>query len=228
MDIVLVGGLWLGPEVWDDVVAELARLGHRAAAVRLPGQGDGAREATLDAQRDAVVAAVDEAAVGGRPVMVVGHSAASTLAWLAADARPDRVAPVVFLGGFPKADGDTYADYFPVEDGVMAFPGWEPFAGADSADLTEEDQRRLAEAAIPVPVGVSRDTVRLGDERRYAVPAVLLCPEYSTDEARAWVTDGEVPELTRAASVDYVDVDSGHWPMVSQPVALARVLADLA
>ena len=127
MDILLIAGLWLDGSVWNDVVPALEELGHRPVALTLPGQGDGSASATLDDQLAAVVAAVDAAA---NAPMVVGHSAASTLAWLAADARPQRVAKVVFIGGFPNADGQSYADFFPVVDGAMPFPGWAPFEGA--------------------------------------------------------------------------------------------------
>ena len=41
MDIVLIAGLWLSSDVWDDVARALGELGHRALPVRLPGQGDG-------------------------------------------------------------------------------------------------------------------------------------------------------------------------------------------
>ena len=102
MDILLIAGLWLDDSVWSDVVAALEELGHRPVPLTLPGQGDGSASATLDDQLAAVVAAVDSAASAP---MVVGHSAASTLAWLAADARPQRVAKVAFIGGFPNADG---------------------------------------------------------------------------------------------------------------------------
>lgn len=225
MDIVLIGGLWLSGSVWDTVAAELGRLGHRPVALTLPGQGDGATSATLDDQRAAVLAAVDAAA--DKP-MVVGHSAACTLAWLAADARPDRVAATVLIGGFPSADGQTYADFFEVSDGVMPFPGWEPFEGADSADLDEPARRAIAEAAIPVPEAVARGVVRLTDERRFDVPAVLVCPEFSPAQARDWIDAGDVPELARARHLDLVDLDSGHWPMVTQPVELARLLDGVA
>ena len=78
MDIVLVAGLWLDGSAWDDVVPALEKLGHRAVPVTLPGQGDGSTTATLDDQVAAVLAAVDGSAA--RP-MVVGHSAACSLAW---------------------------------------------------------------------------------------------------------------------------------------------------
>ncbi|MFJ8686652.1 alpha/beta fold hydrolase [Micromonospora wenchangensis] len=222
--IVLVGGLWLDAPVWDGVVAELARRGRQAVAVRLPGQGDGNTTATLDDQVDAVLAAVD-AAPGGS--VVVGHSAACSLAWLAADARPSTVRRVVLIGGFPPADGDSYADFFPIEDGVMPFPGWAPFEGPDAADLDDRARREFAAAAVPVPEQVARGTVRLTDTRRYEVPVVLVCPEFSPAQAQALIDAGDLPELAKARRVDLVDIDSGHWPMLSRPVELAGLLAGL-
>ena len=221
MDVVLLGGLWLPHEEWDEVVAALDEDGHRAVAVLLPGQGDGNSHATLDDQVTAVVLAVDECE--GRP-LVVGHSASCALAWIAADARPEKVGGVALIGGFPVADGGTYADYFPVVDGVMPFPGWEPFAGPVSADLDEETRTRLAASMIPVPEGVSRGLVQLTDHRRYEVPVTLVCPEFSPEQAKEWIASGEVPEVPLVTQLDLVDIDSGHWPMVTRPRRLAELL----
>ncbi|WP_371781223.1 alpha/beta fold hydrolase [Streptosporangium subroseum] len=225
MDILLIGGLWLDGSAWDDVVPALESLGHRPVPLTLPGQGDGTASATLDDQVAAVLAAVDSAS--GKP-MVVGHSAAGTLAWLAADARPERVAKVVLIGGFPSADGDSYADFFEVKDGVMPFPGWGPFEGPDSADLDEEARRTIASAAIPVPEGVAKGVVRLANERRFDVPVVLVCPEFTPAQAKEWIDAGDLPELAKAKHLDLVDIDSGHWPMFSEPIELARLLAAAA
>jgi pimeloyl-ACP methyl ester carboxylesterase len=222
MDIVLIAGLWLDGSVWKDVATELEQLGHHPIPLTLPGQGDGSASATLDDQVAAVLAAVDSAAGGP---MVVGHSAASALAWMAADARAEKVAKVVLIGGFPTADGEPYADFFEVKDGVMPFPGWGPFEGEDSADLDEEARRAIESAAIPVPQGVAKGAVRLADERRFDVPVVLVCPEFTPAQAREWIDAGELPELTKAKHLDLVDIDSGHWPMVTKPAELARLLA---
>lgn len=225
MDILLIGGLWLEGTVWNTVAESLEERGHHAIQLTLPGQGDGNGEATLADQVDAVVAAVD--AASGAP-MVVGHSAAASLAWLAADRRPEKVGRVVLIGGFPTADGEPYADVFPVEDGAMPFPGWEPFEGPDSADLDEAAREALAAAAIPVPEGVARGVVRLADERRHDVPVLLVCPEFSPAQAREWIDGGELPELAKATNLSLVDIDSGHWPMISAPVELAELLAKAA
>lgn len=225
MDIVLIAGLWLDASAWADVASALESLGHRPVPVSLPGQGDGSTSATLDDQVAAVLAAVDSAA--GKP-MVVGHSAACTLAWLAADARPERVDRVALVGGFPGADGRPYADFFEIKDGVMPFPGWGPFEGPDSADLDERARQTIASAAIPVPEGVATGIVNLTDERRFDIPVVVVCPEFTPAQAREWIAAGEVPELAKVKHVEFVDVDSGHWPMFTKPAELARLLAAAA
>ncbi len=225
MHILLIAGLWLDGSVWDDVVPALEALGHRPVPLTLPGQGDGSASATLGDQVGAVLAAVDSAS--GKP-MVVGHSAACTLAWLAADARPDKVAKVALIGGFPSADGEPYADFLEPVDGIVPFPGWGPFEGPDSADLDEEARRSIAANAIPVPEGVTKAVVRLADERRFDVPVVLVCPEFTPAQAQEWIDAGDVPELAKVKHLDFVDIDSGHWPMVSRPIELARLLAAVA
>jgi pimeloyl-ACP methyl ester carboxylesterase len=225
MDIVLIAGLWLDGSVWDSVAAQLQAHGHRAVPVTLPGQGDGNASATLADQVATVVAAVDSAA--GKPI-VVGHSAACNLAWLAADARPAKLSKVAMIGGFPSSDGAAYFDSLPVKDGAVPFPGWAEFEGPDSADLDDAAKRAIASAAIPVPEGVTRGVIRLADGRRYQVPVVLVCPEFSPAQAREWIEQGEVPELARAKNVSFVNIDSGHWPMISAPAELARLLSQAA
>lgn len=225
MDILLIAGLWLDGSAWDAVVPGLESLGHRPVPLTLPGQGDGSPSASYDDQVAAVVAAVDAAS---GPLFVVGHSAACTLAWAAADARPEKVAKVALIGGFPTADGQPYADFFPAKDGVVAFPGWGPFEGPDSADLDEQARAGIEAKVVPVPEAVAKGVVRLVDERRFDVPVVLVCPEFSPDQAREWIAAGDLPELAKAKQVEFVDIDSGHWPMFSAPAELARLLAAAA
>ena len=224
MDVLLIAGLWLDGSAWDDVVPVLEEHGHRPVPLTLPGQGDGSRSATLDDQLTTVLTAVDAAS---GPVVVVGHSAACTLAWLAADARPARVSKVVMIGGFPQPDGELYANFFPIENGVMPFPGWAPFEGADAADLDSRARQDFADRAVAVPEAVAKGVVRLTDERRYDVPVVMVCPEYTPAQAREWLDAGELPELARTARVELVDIDSGHWPMLTRPAELARILAEV-
>lgn len=174
-DIVLIQGLWLKPDVWSAVASDLAALGHRASAVDLPDEPD----TTLADQVAAVLAAVD--ATDG-PALVVGHSAAASLAWLAADVRP--VAGVVLIGGFPAADGEEYAGFLPASSEPIPFPGWADFEGPDSADLDSTTRADIEAAMVPVPAAVAHGIVRLSNPQRYDVPATLICPEFTPADAK--------------------------------------------
>lgn len=48
------------------------------------------------------------------------------------------------------------------------------------------------------------------------------------DMAQSWVSSERIPELQQARHLSHLDIDSGHWPMVTKPVALARLLAQAA
>jgi hypothetical protein len=37
-----------------------------------------------------------------------------------------------------------------------------------------------------------------------------------------------LPELAKSKNVSFLDIDSGHWPMISAPTELARLLAQAA
>ncbi len=60
------------------------------------------------------------------------------------------------------------------------------------------------------------------------MPVVVVCPEFTPADARGLIEAGEVPELARAKQVEFVDIDSGHWPMFTKPAELARILAAAA
>jgi pimeloyl-ACP methyl ester carboxylesterase len=75
---------------------------------------------------------------------------------------------------------------------------------------------------------VTKGVVRLVDERRFDVPVVLVCPEFTPAQIQEWIAAGDLPELAKAKHLDFVDIDSGHWPMLTKPVELAGLLAAAA
>ena len=85
-----------------------------------------------------------------------------------------------------------------------------------------------AEVAASDPPGARRAspraTVHWTDERRHGVPLTLVCPEFSPAQAQEWIDSGDVPELADATALELVDLESGHWPMFTQPAALAALL----
>ena len=227
-DIVLVPGLWLDGTTWEAVVPALERAGHRPFPHTPPGlhaQDTDRSGIGLQDHVDAVVESIDAAA---EPVVLVGHSMGAGVAHAAVDARPDRVARLVLVGGFPGQDGSPLAQGFATDGSDLVFPGWDAMDEADVRDLDEQTRASLASRMRPSPARLTTDVLHLRDERRHQVPVTLVCPEFTPDQARAWVQAGDLPELAAATDVEYVDLDSGHWPQVTRPAELAAVIAAAA
>jgi pimeloyl-ACP methyl ester carboxylesterase/uncharacterized damage-inducible protein DinB len=226
MDIILIPGLWLDGSSWEKVVPVLEQAGHRAHPLTLPGME--AKDAdrsmiTLRDHVDVVVGAIDAAANG---VVLVAHSAGGAVAHAAVDARPDRVARVVYVGGFPTGDGDAAAAAIPAENGEVPMPEWSAFDDDELADLDEVARAEFAARAIPSPERVTRDPQQLSDERRYDVPVTVIATEFTSETLRGWIDQGLAPvrEFTRIRDVEYVDLPTGHWPQFTRSDELGRAI----
>ncbi len=159
-------------------------------------------------------------------VALVGHSAGCAIAWAAADARPERVAHIVMVGGFPTADGDAIADSFTPVDGEVPLPPWDDFDAADLADMDDTLRARFADTAIPSPAGVTTDPQRLVDDRRLAIPVTVICTEFTGQQVTSWIDEGLAPvrEFAHIEHLDMVDLPTGHWPQFTRPDDLADTI----
>jgi pimeloyl-ACP methyl ester carboxylesterase len=143
MDIILVPGLWLDASSWDDVTPALERAGHAVQPLTMPGVGAPASESADIGIADWVSAVVDRIDAAPGLVVLVGHSGGGNVVYGAADARPERVARIIFVDTFPPGDGGSIWE-FPIVDGVIPFPGWDFFDEPEIADLDEATRERAA------------------------------------------------------------------------------------
>jgi pimeloyl-ACP methyl ester carboxylesterase len=180
---------------------------------------------TLRDHVNAVVVAIDGVDPADK-VVLVGHSAGGAIAHAALDARPHRVARVVYVGGFPVGDGADLAAGYPAENGEVPLPDWSAFEEEELRGLSEEALDRFRERAIPSPEHVTRDPQRLFNERRYDVPVTVICTEFTSQMLRGWIEQGLAPvrELANIRDVEYVDLPTGHWPQLTKPDQLARAI----
>lgn len=218
MDVILVPGLWLDASSWDAVTPALTEAGHRVHPLTLPTASD----AGIQDWVDAVVAQIDAATDS---VVLVGHSGGGNVVWGAADARPERVARVVFVDTMPPPPGAMISE-FPVQDGVVPFPGWDFFDEPDIADLDDETRRRVGRSVIDVPASVPTDPIPLSDDRRYGIPVTVLSGQLDEGGVREVLTQwgAFADEFERISDVEVVTLGSGHWPQFSQPGAFAEKL----
>ena len=229
MDIILIPGFWLDGSSWDEVVPALRQSGHRVQALTLPGMEskDADRSGiTLRDHVDAVVAVIDSIGPADARVVLVGHSGGGAIAHAAADARPGRVARVIYVDSFPLGDGGLINDELPVENGEVPLPDWSLFEKGDLVDLDDDLRAAFRAHAIPTPAHVTTDRQRLSDERRYDVPATVIACEFSSAQLRVWMAQDHpaLRELAKIRDVGYVDLPTGHWPQFTKPAELGQAI----
>jgi pimeloyl-ACP methyl ester carboxylesterase len=229
MDIILIPGFWLDASSWDDIVPVLQQAGYRTHPLTLPGMEskDADRAAiTLRDHVDAVVAAIDSLDPAAGKVVLVGHSGGGAVAHAAVDARPGRVARVVYVDSGPLGQGGVINDELPVVNGEIPLPDWALFEDEDLVDLDDELRAAFRERAIPTPEHVASDPQQLSDERRYDVPVTVIACELPSARLREWVRQGHpyVRELAKIRDVEYVDLPTGHWPQFTRPKDLGQAI----
>lgn len=223
---VLVPGAWLGGWAWDAVAGRLREAGHDVHQVTLTGVG--ARLGVNASQQqhvDDIVAVVESGDL--RDVVLVGHSYSGIPTGQAAGRIGDRLRRVVYVDSNVPTDGKSFVDGWSAEgqawvkDQLAQNDGyWPPLEKDDYADqdLTDEAIDLILERGTPHP------------GRAITEPAVLDRPigELPTTYLKC-LMDGATPsadvlEQLKSPSWELVELNTGHWPMFSQPAALAQLL----
>lgn len=223
MEIVLIPGFWLDGDSWAPITEALAAAGHTPHPLTLPGKGRGDTDRAgigLRTHVDAVLAVVDQ--LDG-PVALVGHSGGGTIAWAAADARPDRIARVVFVDALPMPSGTSINTELPVDGEAVPLPDWAGFEPEDLIDLDDALRERFRAIAVPEPKGVAHEPTVLSDERRFGVPVTVIACQFPVALVRQAIENGRewAGELARIERLDIVELPTGHWPQFTKPAELA-------
>jgi pimeloyl-ACP methyl ester carboxylesterase len=227
---VLVPGFWLGAWAWDEVGAELRASGHDVVPLDLLGS-------TAEAHVDEVVAAL-----GGREgVVLVGHSGGGPVVAAAAERARNAVSHLVFVDTGPLPDGLAQIDFAPPEgqewtrariaanDGVNPMPTREEFdaQGTSTAGLDDATFARVHERSRPEPEGVVTGSIRRGTPDPTLPKTVVAC-SFTAADAKGLI-DAGVPGFAEMSGREwsFTELPTGHWPMFSEPKALASLLAGL-
>ncbi|MBC9712540.1 alpha/beta hydrolase [Streptomyces sp. TRM66268-LWL] len=225
VNFVLVPGSWLGAWAWDEVAPALRAAGHGVHPLTLSG---------LAEQRDRPVGPqthvrdiVDEVErLDLREVVLVGHSYAGIPVGQAAGHIGDRLRRAVFVDSLVPAEGGSFVSaWWEGPDklaAVLAGSGgvWEPLGAGEfeGQDLDEEQIARFVSRATPHPGATLSDPARLARPLAELPATYIKClldgPEPTEDVAR----------LIRDAGWRLRELNTGHWPMLSQPASLARLL----
>ncbi|WP_274563931.1 alpha/beta fold hydrolase [Streptomyces spiramyceticus] len=226
-EFVLVAGTWLGSWAWDEVVPQLRAAGHGAHPLTLSGLAD--KQGASAGQQTHVQDIVDEVERQDlRDVVLVGHSYSGIPVGQAAERIGDRLAHVVFVDASVPTDGESFVSAWwegpaKLEASIAGNGGfWAPLDAPDydGQGLTDEQVARIVGGSTPHP-GAS-----------LAEPAVLARPlgELPATYIKCLLDGAEpsddVAKLLTSDRWRLVEMDTGHWPMFSQPHELARIFLD--
>jgi pimeloyl-ACP methyl ester carboxylesterase len=234
---ILVHGSWHGGWCWDGVAALLAGSGHVVHAPDLAGLGADRTPLagiTLAGWRDQIVEIVDRAS---EPVMLVGHSRGGIVISEAAEARPDKIARLVYLAAFLLRDGESISrtmradgsslilpSLIVLEDGISSIVRREALAATFYGDCTPAEIAEAASRLRPEPVLPNRTPVHVTAERFGRVKRA-----YITTALDRAVPPGLQRLMCSALPCDpMVAMDTAHSPFISAPATLALHLAMLA
>ncbi|MDT0234841.1 alpha/beta fold hydrolase [Curtobacterium sp. BRB10] len=238
MRFVLVHGGFHGAWCWDRVIPELARLGHEAVAIDVPGHGERADEVpTLASRLDAVVSVLEPGDV------LVGHSGGGHEVTRAADARPDLVRHVVYLAAALPIEGRTQPEASSTRpgahgeqsgvdatgmrehlrigaDGTMAFGTFEGARDFFFHDCDDETARWAFDRLTPERFG-EEGVLPISVPRFWAAElprSFIRCAEDRSQPR--WLSDQVADRL----GVEPLVIEGSHSPFLSRPAELAELL----
>ncbi|MDN3264695.1 alpha/beta hydrolase [Streptomyces sp. CSDS2] len=228
-NFVLIAGARLGSWAWDDVVPHLRVAGHGVHPLTLSGLAE--KRGVPAGQQTHVRDIVDEVERRDlRDVVLVGHSYSGVPSGQAAGRIGDRLAHAVFLDSSLPADGEPFVAAWPdggamVRASIADNGGFWPVAPAahfEGHGLTDEQTARIVGGSTPHPGATLIEPAvlerPLDDLPATYIKCTLGDPEPSDDVAR----------LLAGGHWRLIEMDTGHWPMFSQPRELAQVLLDIA
>ncbi|GIG64927.1 alpha/beta fold hydrolase [Phytomonospora endophytica] len=238
---ILVPGAWLGEWAWRETAEALRARGHEVHPLSLTGLAERAVEdgsgIDLETHIADVIGFIEERDL--RDVVLVGHSYSGIVVGAVAHRIGDRLSDVVYVDSAPFGDGQGMLDLMPPEGAdemralVAAGNGWGfPMPGRDALGeassilgLTDEHFKLFGELATPHPFGTYEQRLSLrGEPAGSPRPVLIACEDFRMmlDAGNPWLTALIDPSWLR------LDIATGHWPMLSEPVALAELLDRVA
>ena len=235
--LVLIHGAWHGAWCWRRVLPGLRAAGHGAHAVTLTGVGERAHLLRPDLRlRDHIadVLGLIDAEELGDDLVLVGHSYGGLVMTGVADALLARgLTPrhLVYVDAVTPHPGESWSSQHAPEtvrarleaaaqrpDGAMPPPDAAVF-GLDGADRDWVNRRQT-----PQPAGVYQDRLDFDAARIATLPRTFIdCT------APALPTIAVMRErVRREPGWQVLELATAHYPMISAPEALVKLLLDCA
>jgi|SRR5215470_2999605 len=222
---VLVHGAYQGGWIWKPVVERLRAAGHAVHAPTLDGCAE-----RHDQVRSGITVGTHAQEVARllfyedlHDVVLVGTSAGGMVICKAAEAAADRVGRLVFVDALALLPGERVAD-------IVSRPAGEVTA------TTIAPTRADAEARMFADLEASLRAWALARYTPHPIAALQAPMEPTTFWERAWTArvircrrarnppESHQRRTAERLNAPYAELDTGHYPMLSQPDELVRLL----
>lgn len=233
---VMVHGAFIGGWAWERLTKALDTRGHRVFAPDLLGAGQ--RAAELHSELSPAVHADQIAELlvehSLHDVILIGHSYGGVVVDLIAERTSERLQHLVYLdASIPEADR-SLGDLLPQTAATMREraaaegDGWllQPsdqlldFAGP----IEDADRRWMAGKVTPLALRCFTEPVSLPTGAAAKISATYI-------GGTAWPgapVMATMAERAQQRGATYVELPTGHYPMITMPEETARVLNDVA
>ena len=229
--IVLEHGAWADASSWSSVISRLQRLGFTVYAPPNPLRGLPQDAAYLHQFL------TQNAALQGRPVVLVGHSYGGAVITNAAVGDPE-VRALVYVDAFIPDQGDTIGGL------AMAQPGSclgaadvfdpVPYPGGPPGDVDLYIKPNLVPGCFATGLPASQAAVIAAAQRPLAAsaftepsgpPAWKTIPSWAViGTADQVIPPAELTFMARRAGARSTDVNAGHLSLISKPSVVTRVI----
>lgn len=235
--ILFIHGAWGGAWEFQEVIESLAKQGHQARAIDLPGHGQNAvpiPEVTMQAYVDRVI---EEARAIAKPIVLVGHSMAGAIISQVAERIPEQIERLVYVAAALPRNGETVLGLMQSdEDGQLlsriVFSEDQSFATLETEDVESlllHDVKEAGQVAALAPrFGIKQATepfmaaAELTEEAFGSVPKVYL--RATLDKV---LSPALQDRMISGWGVERVfTLDSGHFPMMSRPEPFLEVISE--
>lgn len=225
---VLIHGAYQGGWIWQRVASRLRAEGHLAYAPSLDGCGE--RKGALrpgittgsHAQEIAELLFYEDL----REVILVGTSAGGMVLCRAAELTRERIGRLVFVDALALFDGERIADIVHrstprVATALATGPSKEDAEARLFADLDPTSRAWALARYTPHPIAAMEDRAKLDKFWDLAWRATVVRCRRAANPPEA-----HQRRTAERLNAKYVELDTGHYPMLSLPDELTRLIIE--
>jgi len=240
-NFVLVHGAWHGGWCWQRVTDALQRQGHRVHAVTLTGLGERAHllspAITLDTHIDDVISAIEVEELSD--VTLAVHSYAGMIGTAVADRLGKCLKHLVYVDAVLPMPGESWSSTQSAaiqqqrleaarNTTRFSFPPPDPAVfGLQGADHAWVKRRQT-----PHPGNTYQAPLNFDCERVALVPRTYVSCSFpalpTIEPSRLRAKDPRFWEGAWMPGSTFIDLQTGHDPMISEPQALVQILLNAA